>query len=158
MLRFRIGLCFALLAGLFAGCTANPNAPARISGIVTYKGNPLPAGSIAFVSDEQGHQYGGPLSPDGSYEVRDLPTGPMIVTVETEYLKPEKKAPDYGGGKGAKMYAERVAVEGKGGAAAAKAPPEQYVKIPAKYGNSKTSPLTITIESGRQVKNFDLVD
>ena len=33
---------------------------------------------------------------------------------------------------------------------------QPYLKIPEKYSNPKTSPLTVTLKSGRQVHNIDL--
>ena len=52
--------------------------------------------------------------------------------------------------------------------AAAEAPPlpqerkealaKVYVKIPKKYASEKTTPLTYTVEPGRQVKDFNLTD
>jgi len=131
-------LCLTLAFGLMAGCQANPQAPAHISGTVTYKGS-----------------YASPLGPNGAYEVRDVPKGALVVTVETESVNPKKKQQDYGG-KGAKGYAERMAGEGK--AAADKAPPQSYLRIPGQYANAKTSTLSITAESGTQVHNFELTD
>ena len=37
-------------------------------------------------------------------------------------------------------------------------PQVHYVKIPEKYNNHKTSPLTVTLSAGRQVHNIDLTD
>jgi hypothetical protein len=42
--------------------------------------------------------------------------------------------------------------------AAGRVAPQTYLKIPAKYANTRTSPLTMTIVAGRQVKEFDLTD
>ena len=42
------------------------------------------------------------------------------------------------------------------GAAAAEKPSGNYIQIPKKYANSKTSPLTITVKSGRNVLDIDL--
>jgi hypothetical protein len=156
--RFRIGLCFVLLLGLTAGCVhKNPSAPGTVSGKVTSGGKVVPAGNIAFHHPDKG-TYRSTLDSDGTYAITDLPTGELVVTVETESVNPGKKAPTYGGDKGSKMYQERLAAEQKKGMAAARTPPQTYVKIPAKYANSKTSPLKATIVAGRQVKEFDLTD
>jgi hypothetical protein len=143
-------LCLALIAG----CSGNTvQAPAKVSGQVTYKGAALPAGTIHFHSEDKGI-YRSPLAQDGTFEVVDIPKGTMVVTVETESVNPAKKAPDYGGGKGAADYAKRIAAEG----IQAKQSTAQYVKIPKKYASAKTSPLTVTVEAGRQTKQFDLTD
>src|SRR5262249_49180718 len=141
----------ALCLGLALGCNKNTQAPAKVSGRVTYKGKALPSGSIAFNStDKDKPAYASPIGKDGTYQITDLPTGEMVVTVETESANPKKDVPSYGGGKGDKMYAERIAAEQKtGGAMMAKGVPPEYMKIPPKYNNPKTSPLTVTIKAGR---------
>jgi hypothetical protein len=45
-----------------------------------------------------------------------------------------------------------------GGGSAPEETPRQYIKIPSKYNNPKTSPLTVTAKGGRQVENIDLKD
>jgi hypothetical protein len=155
MLRLPLGLCAALPFALLVGCSGKVNqAPGKVSGRVTYKGTAVPAGSIAF--HVEGKQtIGSPLASDGTYEITDIPIGPAVVTVETQSVNPATKAPDYGG-KGAKMYAERLAKEGR--AAAAREAKAEYRKIPPNYANPKTSPLHVTLEAGRQVHNFELKD
>jgi len=156
--RFRVGLCLILLLSLTAGCfQKNPSAPGKVSGKVTYGGKVVPAGNIAFHHPDKG-TYRSTLDSDGTYAITDVPTGEMVVTVETESVNPSKKQPTYGGDKGSNMYKERLAAEQKKGTAAARTPPQTYLKIPAKYANTKTSPLTMTIVAGRQVKEFDLTD
>jgi hypothetical protein len=154
--RFRVGLCFILLLAFTAGCFhKNPSAPGSISGKVTYGGKAVPAGNIAFHHPDKG-TYRSTLDSDGTYSITDVPTGEMVVTVETESVNPSKKKATYGGDKSSKMYQERLAAEK--GTAAARTPPQTYLKIPAKYANTKTSPLTMTVVAGRQVKAFDLTD
>jgi hypothetical protein len=160
MLKLRIGLFTAVLLGLMVGCAReHPTAPAKISGRVVYQNKPVTGGTIMFTSGSQG-VYRATLDANGAYEIVDMPTGEMVITVETESLNPKNKAPDYGGGKGAKMYAERMAAERKRGAPIAQqaAAAGQYRKIPEKYGNPKTSPLSMTLEPGRQVKEVVLTD
>lgn len=151
----RLTMGFTLAASFLVGCTANPQAPARITGSVTYKGGPVPAGTVVFHTTEQG-SYAAQLSADGSYEVRDVPKGKLVVTVETESVNPNTKTKAYGGDKGSKMYEERLRAEGR--AAAEKAPPQQYVKIPAKYADQEKSPLNVEVSAGSQTHNFTLTD
>jgi hypothetical protein len=164
MLKFRLGLLFLLLLGLVAGCRSSSQTPGRITGRVTYNGQPVKAGNITFHSEDKG-SYNSSLSLDGSYEVTDLPTGPMIVTVENANFNPDKKIPAYPGkggkGKGAAMDAERMAAEvrpGAGGPMTKEEMAARYVKIPAKYADPKKSDLTITITNGKQSKDFELTD
>jgi hypothetical protein len=160
MTVFRYAVLAALCLGLALGCTKKTNAPAKVSGKVTYKGQALPAGSISFNLSEAGTAaYGSPIAQDGTYQVTDLPTGEMVVTVETESANPKAAdTPAYGGGKGDKMYAERLAAEKATSMAAKKGARREYLKIPDKYNSAKTSPLKVTLKAGRQVENFDLQD
>jgi hypothetical protein len=155
----RLGLLAALTLGLSVGCSANPNAPAKVAGKVTYNGKPLPAGSVTFHSEDKG-DYSSALTEDGSYTISDLPAGKMTVTVETETYNPKKKGPAYGGAKGAaidKEYAEAMSKAGgqMGGHSDAT---KNYIKIPAKYAGKDSSELTATLKAGKQTKDFELKD
>jgi hypothetical protein len=157
MRHLLLGLTTALSLVLISGCSrSNPSAPSNISGTVTYKGSPVSGGSITFKSPDLGF-YSSALGEDGSYQIIDMPTGPMVVTVETESINPNRKKIEYGGGKGDKQYAERMMMEKKMGAPIGQGN-AKYVKIPAKYNDANTSPLNITIERGSQSKTFDLTD
>jgi hypothetical protein len=158
MLKLRLGLYLALSLGLVAGCSSgkNPEAPARVSGVVTYQGKPLPGGMIAFHPAGKA-PYSSAIGADGTYEVVDLPAGEMAVTVETESVNPDRKSQTYGGAIGERMKAERLKAEGKAGTMPQQ-PTGRYRKIPSQYANAKTSPLTLTLEAGRQVKPIELKD
>jgi hypothetical protein len=159
MYKVRLGLLLALCVGVVIGCAKSSQAPAKVSGVVTYKNAPVTGGTIKFYSEEENVAYGCQIESDGTYQITDIPVGELTVTVETEHLNPTKAPPDYGK-KGNADYAARVAAEkGMGAPIAAKGEPkEKYVKIPSKYANPKTSPLTVTIEKGRQVKPIELTD
>jgi len=149
-------ICLVFVVGVLCGCGGSSVAPSRISGRVTYKGAPVPAGGIAFHSEDKG-VYPCALSPDGSYSITDVPVGKMVVTIDTEFLNPAKKVKDYGG-KGAAGYAERLAAEKAAGIQAGEKSSGTYMKIPEKYSTPKTSPLIVTIESGKQTREFELTD
>ncbi|MBP3954823.1 hypothetical protein J8F10_05945 [Gemmata sp. G18] len=124
-----------------------------MSGSLTYKGQPIKAGTMAFHTPE-GTTYAAQISTDGTYSAADLPEGELVVTVNTEHLNPARKPPAATGRdteKRMKMMQSRQQPQGS-----AVVPDEPYIKIPEKYSNPKTSPLTITLQSGRQVHNFDL--
>jgi len=142
----------ALLA-LACGCgSTNPNAPATISGRVTYKGTPLPGGSIMFHGSAG--TYPASIGANGEYTGREFPVGEMTVTVETETLNPDRKAakPYPGGGKdkSAKMFSKPPEVTAVTTAT--------YLKIPAKYGDKNKSDLKVTLTAGKQSKDFELTD
>src|SRR4051812_11220196 len=76
----------------------NPDAPASVSGKVTYNGSPVTGGTISFHSSD----HGGALvliNPDGTFKADEVPEGELTVTVETESINPNKEVPKYKGGK-----------------------------------------------------------
>ncbi len=156
MLPFRIALCATAFLAVLAGCSkTSPHAPARVSGRVTYNGKAVPGGNITFHSEGKG-SFAGALDDNGTFEITDLPTGPMVVTVETESLNPKTAAPSYGGDKMSKM---REMMQKKMGVNAAAAAAKVYRKIPRKYADRKTSPLNnVNVESGRNSYEFELKD
>src|SRR5437868_4614763 len=111
MRTVRFGLFAALVLALAAGCRSSPN-PGKVSGRVTYKGAPLKGGEVLFHSAGQG-SYRGSINQDGTYEITDVPVGEMTVTVDTEFLNPDKKVQTPGGARGAAMANERLAAERK---------------------------------------------
>jgi hypothetical protein len=149
----------ALLLSLAACGPKNRQAPARVSGMVTYKGEALKAGSISFFSLDEKGQYNSTIGPDGTYEISDVPVGTYDVAVETESLNPGNKPPVYGGARGAQLAGQQAKAMGMG--TASPNSPElagRYKPIPKKYANRKTSGLSATLTGGRQTKSFDLTD
>jgi hypothetical protein len=180
MRTVRLAALAALLLGVAVGCGGS-QTPASIRGKVTYKGTPLPGGTLMFFTDNG--QYSTTVQTDGSgtYSIKDVPVGSAVVTIETETFNPKNENPEYGAemkggakGKGppkggeSKFKAERMAVEGKGGGGGGgsggfgPAPPEElaklYMKIPAKYSDKRTSGLKIDIARGENTKDFELSD
>ena len=155
------------LVGVASGCSSgNPMAPAKISGKISYAGKPIKAGTMKFHTTT-GTPYDAQISTDGTYSAVDLPVGEMIVTVETESINPNRDL-TAGARKNAdtekrmkNMNSSMQRGPGSndaGGAATQSTASANYIKIPDKYSNPKTSPITITLEKGRQVHNFDLTD
>jgi hypothetical protein len=149
-LLFLLCLCFLVIA---LGCPTNSQAPARVSGSVSYKGQAIKAGVMAFHTPD-GTAYPAQISPDGTYTATDLPVGELVITVETESVN---KAGGAAQGAEAKRRqgTQQPPPAGVGGAPP---PAEVYVKIPAKYSNPKTSPLSVTLAAGRKVHNVELTD
>ncbi len=139
-----------LVVILIAGCgSSNPNAPASITGKVTYKNAPVTAGNIKFHAPDAG-VYPTGINPDGTYSISDIPAGDLVVTIETESVNLKKQS--YGGGQGKdKQFSpmpEGANVVAQGA----------YVKIPAKYSDKTKSDLKVTLKHGKQEKDFDLTD
>ena len=83
-----------------------------VEGTVNYEGQPLPGGSITFVSaDNAEYRVTTMIRHDGSFRVADAPKGSVQIAVDTESLK-------FG------------------------APAEDYVNIPPKYADPATSGLS----------------
>jgi len=152
--------CVTLLG--CGGGTGSGNA-ARVSGTLSYNGQPIKGGVMAFHSSD-GVVYPAMLSPDGTYSANDIGTGEMVVTVDTESLNPTRNAANAPKGQIAEArMAASVAYNKRGdGPAGGNQPTAQsagsYTKIPAKYANAKTSTYTVTLKPGRQVVNIDLTD
>jgi hypothetical protein len=122
-----------------------------VRGQVSYKGKPVPGGTVRFYP-ESGGVYTATIGPDGAYSVTDVPAGETGVAIETESAKPHTKTmADYGAGKGQKVQLEPLPSGGNQPASA-----EHFVAIPTKYNNKKTSGLTVTLAGGKQSHNFDL--
>jgi hypothetical protein len=160
----RLILILPLLVALAAGCgKGNPNAPASISGKVTYKSKPVTGGMITFHTNDAGINQV-PIMPDGTYSYEGLPVGELKVSIDTEALNPDrKKGQQYGGAQGKNMMSPGP--EGVGKAPAG--PPGmtegtlqgEYVKIPPKYRDKATSGLTVTLSKGQNTnKDFELTD
>jgi hypothetical protein len=169
---FRIGLV-AGLAAVLLGCSSAKRG--SVTGAVSYNGQSVKAGTVYFLYDEGG-RYQAEIKSDGSFQFMDVPTGGVKVLVDTETFNPEQRPQSYtqkqkqlsqGYGKSMKEY---DAAMGRGGDKKAADQPaglskekkaelaKVYVKLPKKYAGEKTTPLTFTVEPGKQVKDLNLTD
>jgi len=129
----------ALVAGA-PGCGESGPPMGRVSGKVTYNGQPVPKGTISFQSaSPEGRNATGEIGPDGSYTIQtETPGDGAIVgdykvaitaledNVVLDYI-PKKK-------------------------------PEPKRLVPEKYENPATSGLTAKVESGSNAIDFPLAD
>lgn len=121
---FRLGVCLA--AGLtvaLAGCGGSSKA--TVSGTVTYKGEPLPAGMIAFIGKDN-QVASGAIEPNGHYSVRNVPIGPVKISVTPPPAPLQDSKPPEG------------------------MPTTKSVSIPDHYKDPEKSGLTYTVKSGSQ--------
>lgn len=174
--KVRFLLFVPLFAGLLLiGCKSS-STPARVEGKVTYKGTLVTGGTITFhpVAGEvagAGGNYQVTIKGDGTYSQDQLPSGEMVVTVETESINPNPKdrPKDITGpmgaqaqGEGAKGYNPNAMLEKM--KAMGKAPEDAgkmsgtYVAIPIKYSTPKDSPLKVTLNKGKNTFSPDLQD
>jgi hypothetical protein len=157
MVKHRKLLVLPSILFIAVGCY-HGKTPSKVSGKVTYKGAPVPAGTILFhapgAEGNPGGIYFYPLNPDGSYSGTDLPDQEYIVTVDTEAANPKNKTDTSGyKGRGGKQqggdgdaYAKKMREMGK----VSDGPQIQgeYVKIPDKYRDPKKSPLKVKLTKG----------
>jgi hypothetical protein len=157
MRNLYLGLSLSLSLTLLAGCSSNSGFPGHLSGRVFYKDEAVKGGTISFHSQKLVRTV--PITPEGLYEFVDLPEGPAVITVSNESFNPNNKQPVYGGAKMKGLNTKRAEMEAKmGKPASGEAAGAKYRKLPGKYALPEKSPLSVTIESGRQEKNFVLTD
>jgi hypothetical protein len=170
--KVRVLLFVPLFAGLLLiGCKTSPT-PARVEGKVTYKGNLVTGGTITFhpVTGEvsgAGGNYQCIIRGDGTYSGDQMPSGDMVVTVETETINPNPKdrpkdiqvmgAQDKMQGYDPKMMLNKMKEMGKAPADAGSMS-GTYVPIPLKYATVKDSPLKTTFNKGKNTFSPDLQD
>jgi hypothetical protein len=123
-----------LLAGLAPAQDKAAKKTGSVQGKVSYKGVPLPGGTVTF-HPPKGKAISGWLDKEGSYSVKGVPAGPVKVTIETKSLK--------------KL---------KGGVPKGKAPPPgtKYVPIPEKYASPETSGLILQVMEGKHTFDIEL--
>jgi len=164
-------LLLCLLFVSFAGGCRRPGSPAAtLSGKVTFKDEVLPGGTITF-HPKEGAAISTTITGDGTYRVSVPFSGEASVTVATEHLNPDTTKIAKAKGEQAKPDLERPKIteeQLKKMSPEERARMELYLKpggkqgggaykwIPEKYADLKKTPLSITIQGGSQVENFEL--
>jgi hypothetical protein len=131
-----------------------------ISGKVTYRDKPLPAGTVTFFGPGDQVVGSSPISADGNYSITKVPVGPVRITVSAPAAIRNPSAPPPPMGAKKKMMEERTS---KGGVdPRSRKEVEEGRKylirldVPAKYGLPDQSGLTYTVQPGAQEHNIDL--
>lgn len=130
-------LCLAVLILFSTGCGDRVKL-GRVSGRITYKGQPVPSGVITFLPNPSGPPATAAIQSDGTYTLQtpDVGDGAMLgkhavmimALRETPAMGPEEREP---------------------------LPPPI---IPIKYGNTSTSGLTAEVNEGDNTIDFELKD
>jgi hypothetical protein len=144
VLLFAAGLVLAA-----AGC----GSKGTITGTVTYKGTPIPSGTILFTPDSGAPPVNAPIK-DGKYTAERVPVGAVKVTITSMYVERPSSPMMVMNKKGPPEDAP-IPPEARQ-AFQQSAPGKNGLKIPAKYADVAQSGLTYTVQSGQQTKDFNL--
>jgi hypothetical protein len=121
---------------LAAGCGKQTGT---ITGKVSCGNDLVTFGDVAFVTDDSKVKRAN-IQPDGTYEVRDCPTGPVTITVRTYPLPPMVQPPD-----ATNAPSTKPADTGA-----------RYVPIPGRYAEQASSDLQYTVQPGSQTYDIPL--
>lgn len=141
---------FGLVALTAAGCGPSTGS---VSGNVTFEGAGIPMGNITFVPPK-GDSVPGTIQ-DGKYYVENVPLGEATVTVSVPMAIAGGGPPGKGGPGWEKKGPPKDAPV-PAGFDPSKANKASTVKIPAQYGDAKTTPLKYTVIAGKQTKDFEI--
>ena len=156
-IRDRLLLALPLTFMAFS-CTGSYS---KIFGTVTYKGSPIPGGSIVFQAVD-GKEYACVLDREGKYHLENVPTGVMKVyfNIPTTTFhgggsnfwdREDAMKEDMKGPRGAPPEAQKSI----GNAAANHL---RIPEIPAKYRNADKSPLNFEVKTGSNTYDVELTD
>jgi hypothetical protein len=141
-----------------AGCGGSK---VNISGKVSYKGEPLKGGNVTFSSTAGKGDVSSRIAEDGTYTVEKCPTGPVIILVETESLKPDFSSGPIAAKGGMVAPPTYSAPSGQGNVGNYTPPQREdlskrYVAIPLEYGDPAQAKIKYEVKSGETTKNIDL--
>ncbi len=134
----RPAVVVAVLTLLAAGCAGRGD----ITGRVTYKGKPLVWGTVQVEGSDHIVRYGN-IGGDGTYTVRDLPTGEARVAVSS--INPSSSD-----------FQARRAGSGPDVSSQPGNKVKGWFPIPEKYDTPHKSGLTYTVQRGENKYDIDL--
>lgn len=181
--RALIASIFSALLVFAAGCGSG-DKKSKVSGIITYKNEPVKGGNI-YLTNDAGGSFSSPIEMSGAFLITDIVPGNYSVTIDTESVNPDRNANSAAPvrtnpnaptalaatGKKEALSKEYNKAMGKndssgsdGGSNGGFSAPskedllKRYTKIPGKYGSKVTSGLTLEVGNGTTTKDFPLVD
>lgn len=137
-----LGVLSSLLVCLaVTGCGESDGVPrGQLSGKITYKGNPLPAGSSIALYNPSGGGATAVIDASGSYSLKHgAPVGTytVIINPPAKVVSPEE--------------AMKASEQGK-------SIENSVSEIPAKYRDPSTSPEKVEIKAGKNEFSLDMKD
>jgi hypothetical protein len=147
-------ICLVIILCLASACLSGcGKRQATVTGKVTFNGQHLTAGTVAFVGS--GRTGSGTIKSDGTYAVMDAPIGEVTITVQTP--------PPPQGGMGGMMGGKTKRPPGVPEMPKEMRPPGdegdkdvRIVPAPEKYNTVEKSPLKYTVQPGSQDYNIEL--
>jgi hypothetical protein len=136
-----------LAVGLFVvacGCSSK----GTVSGKVNYRGKPVVWGTVTVIASDN-VQYAAQITPEGTYSIPNVPTGPAKFAVSS----PNPDGTARGGPAAANGGAGDRGSPGEGGPP--NPPPGAWFALPEKYSDPLQSGLTGTVGASSTV-NLDL--
>lgn len=146
--------CISLAAIVSAGCGGGASGPqGKVSGKVTYKGNPVATGAtVSFLGSAGGGSAAGTVGSDGSYQLRSMngdqiPAGKykVLITPPVQAAMSPEEA----------MKASMPSGKSKPGIP--EKPPADAT-IPSQYHAINTTPAEFEVKQGDNVINIELED
>lgn len=110
----------------------------RVSGKVSYRGKPLPSGTITFFCSDNKVVRSCQIGADGSYAIEKVPVGMAKISVSTPPPPPA-------------LSAEVAKMAPSGGST-----PPKPISIPINYNDPEKSGLTYQVPKGDQPHDIDL--
>jgi hypothetical protein len=144
MVRLPPRAAAALTVGLALAAAGCGGGTATVSGTVTYRGKPVPGGSVVlYCADKQ--IVRGLIGPDGAYRIPNVPPGPAAVTVQAHARVPD----------GLRLAQKLPPVQdGPIPPDAAPGPADKVAAVPPRYSLPEESGLSVVV--GRGPTTFDI--
>ena len=151
MRRFRsvvVPVLLLVLATVGCGASGRSFATGTVSGKLTLKGQPVPAGTQIQFMSESGDAQGGEVNADGTFSVTGVPVGACKVAVSAPAgvdMTPEEamKASSGEGAAGAGADENAFATQGD---------------FPTKYLTFATSGETVNVQAGDNQYSLDMTE
>jgi hypothetical protein len=144
---------------ILLGCSSERHFPTgQVTGKITYKGQPVPGGTIMFIStSEAGDFGGGAIKEDGTYDVPKAPAGTCKIQMQVKTggspaIPPQQLAMMKREIQKAKEAGVKVPEDLKLDGTKKKA----TFDFPRKYSDVSSSGLTMEVTTGTQEKNWEL--
>jgi hypothetical protein len=140
-------LRFLVLIVLLGPIGCGGPSTGTVTGKVKYKDTYLKGGTVAFVNEEKKDTKQGGIAEDGTYTIEKIAAGNVKITVETETLRQQSRAP---------VNAPPPGAGGDFKPASNKDMSKRYVEIPKKYADLGSSGLIFTVKPGKQEHEIKL--